>query len=225
MDATATSEQVTVPVVGMVWEHAKRKHWYDGSPVRLRVTSIRPRTVRRHSQNKTVVMVYSAAADGYNSERIKTPLDSFAKFCGKVVSVPDRPATPDKGPKLSDAQCRELHARAHQAGLDAGNAAIPAPMVVEEHLHPMDDTSPVIYRETVNEGICGFAWIIVRPGNGAYAKWMRRVLSTRRGFEGGEQLTVFGFGQSLTRKDAYADAYSKVLRDAGVRAYGMSRAD
>lgn len=225
MDATTAPPEVTVPVVGMVWEHAKRKNWADDSPLRLRVTSIRPRTIRRHGQNQTAILVYSTTVDGYARDRIKTPLDTFAHYCARVLSMPEGSAKPDKGPKLSDAQCRELHSKAHQAGLTAGRAAIPVPMLVQEHLHPMDDTSPVIYEETVSDGICGFAWIIVRPGNGSYAKWLRRALSTRRGFEGGEQLTVFHFGQSLTRKDAYARAYAEVLSEAGVRAIPMSRAD
>jgi len=42
---------------------------------------------------------------------------------------------------------------------------------------------------------------------------------------GGHYLYIGAFGQSYDRKTAYAQAFAKVLTDAGISAYATSRID
>lgn len=126
-----------------------------------------------------------------------------------------------KGPALSDQRCLALHQAAHVAGMAAGRGSSPVPMVVAEHANPFDDSSPVVASELVNDGECGCAYVTVRPADGSFGKWAR----SRGWFPahgGGLMLSVHAFGQSVTRKAAYAAAYAEVLREADVTAYSST---
>jgi hypothetical protein len=124
-----------------------------------------------------------------------------------------------------DAKFSELVARAHEAGMKAGNEALPEPMVVVGRAHPLDDTSPVTNAWYVSEGACGFAWVTVRPGNSSFAIWAKKHAGFRKAYYGGVEHWVSGFGQSMARKEAYARAYANVLREASINAYPGSRMD
>src|SRR5437763_1741627 len=71
----------------------------------------------------------------------------------------------------------------------------------------------------------GFAWVVVRPGNGHFARWARKYGKGRAGYGGGLHIWVREFNQSITRKEAYAIAFAEILREAGVRAFSDSRLD
>jgi hypothetical protein len=45
------------------------------------------------------------------------------------------------------------------------------------------------------------------------------------GYPTGYDIWVGGFGQSMARKEAYAGAFAKVLKDNGIDAYMQSRMD
>lgn len=115
---------------------------------------------------------------------------------------------------------------AYQAGLQAGNNAIPTPMVVTGHANPLNDNSPVTERYFVSEGCCGFAWIVVRPGNCGFAKWAKQNKSARAEYGGGMCVYWVGeFNQSMTRKEAFADAFAAVLNKYGIQSSSRSRMD
>jgi hypothetical protein len=121
----------------------------------------------------------------------------------------------------------DLYLRAHQAGLAAGNAAEVVPMTVQQHANPADDASPVVQQWHVAGGVCGFAWVSVKPGNSSFAKWL---VANGKGrtdhYAGGVTVWVGEFGQSMTRKEAYAYAFANTLQAAGItRAYANSRMD
>lgn len=121
---------------------------------------------------------------------------------------------------------QELFEQAHKAGMKAGEAANPVPMIVERHAHPMDDNSPVVERWRVEDGICGFAWVNVSNGRTAFAQWLAKTHNARQwdGYRG-RFMMVHAFGQSLTRKQAYAAAFSDVLSKAGIESFPFSRMD
>lgn len=133
--------------------------------------------------------------------------------------------------KLGRAQRYEnfarVHALAEQAGHEAAMTAIPTPMLVVEHANPLDDSSPVVRQYApVTEGVCGFAWVTVYPGGCSFARWARKNKGWRGAYKGGTQRWVSGYGQSLTRKEAYAAAFAKVIRDElGLKCYSGSRMD
>jgi hypothetical protein len=130
-----------------------------------------------------------------------------------------------QSPRLTSRASEQLYARAHAAGMAAGEAARPTPMVVTEHRNPLDDSSPVIRTYApVMSGVCGFAWVTVRPATSSFARYLK-ARGHRRGYEGGIQIWVGEFGQSMERKEAYARAFAAVLREAGITAYAASRMD
>ena len=128
---------------------------------------------------------------------------------------------------------RALVLRAHAAGMNAGESIVPMPMVVTERANPLDDRSPVVRQYApIMDGVCGFAWVSLRPANSAFANFLKKeataligVTARTDSYAGGVRLPVFAFNQSLTRKEAYAGAFAKVLGDAGFRAYADSRMD
>ena len=128
---------------------------------------------------------------------------------------------------LNDHNNQQLYNAAHLAGMAALEAKVPEPMLVQQHARLFDDDSPVTKSYTVPGGVCGFAWIIVRPANCSFAKWTRKkgFSSRRNSYSGGEQIFVHVGGQSYEKKMAYAGAFTQVLRDAGIKAHFGGRLD
>jgi hypothetical protein len=113
-----------------------------------------------------------------------------------------------------DAKHAELFAKADAAGRLAADACVPVPMVVSGY-----EDQPIM------DGVCGFAWVTVRPGNSSFAKWLKANKGGRIAYQGGMQIWISDYNQSMQRKSAYADAFAAVLRSNDVKAYGGSRMD
>ncbi len=121
---------------------------------------------------------------------------------------------------------KELHDKAHEAGLKAVKDCTPVPMTVGSPTTVLGndiDYSKKTY--FVEGGVCGFAWIKIAEGRSSFAKWAKTNLRAHKSYSGGVDIWVGDFGQSMQRKEAYAYAYADVLQDAGVKAYGQSRMD
>ena len=108
-----------------------------------------------------------------------------------------------------------LYGMAHSAGVKAAESVVPKTMYVRD--------GETTY--AVEDGVCGFAWVNIRPARGKFVSWLKRSGIGRKSYEGGYDLHIFEFGQSMTRKEEYAKAFAKVLRDNGVTAYSRSRMD
>lgn len=134
--------------------------------------------------------------------------------------------TPKPSKKLRNARHAALWARAQEAGQAAAEACTPTPMTVVERAHPLDDTSPVtrVY-EPVADGVCGFASVVVRPGNSSFARWLKDYAGGRKSYYGGIAVSVNGYRQSYERKSAHAQAAADVLRAEGINAMCESRLD
>jgi hypothetical protein len=117
-------------------------------------------------------------------------------------------------------------AEAVALGEAAGNGDTPTPMVVVD--------SATGQRWDVSGGACGFAWVNV-PLNTALGKAILRKYEGVRGgvfsahknsYEGGVDLWVSGFGQSMSRKEAAAAAVARYLSSKGYQRVGFrSRMD
>jgi hypothetical protein len=114
---------------------------------------------------------------------------------------------------------------AKEAGDSALAACVPVPMVVCEHANPLDDSSALVKAWNVPSGVCGFAWVVVRPGNCSFALWLKKHKGAARGYHGGMQLWTHAGGQSIEKKEAYARAFADVVRASGIDAYLDSRED
>lgn len=113
---------------------------------------------------------------------------------------------------------------AYAAGQEAAEAMTPRPMsLVNADIrgNPLPN-SPVYH---CNEGMCGFAWVVVRPATSAFAKWMVKNKLARTGYTGGLHIWISDYNQSYERKLAHARAMAKVISDAGFEAYPDSRLD
>ena len=116
--------------------------------------------------------------------------------------------------------------QAKEVGYAAGRNACPTPMVVSEHVNPLNDSSAVKQEWFVGDGACGFAWVNVSPGNCSFAKWLVKNGHARKSYYGGVDIWVHDHGQSIERKEAHAYAMVDVLKaQLGVKAYASSRMD
>ena len=120
---------------------------------------------------------------------------------------------------------RPIYKAAKEAGLAAGNASVPVPMIVGSAKSlfgdEMDPAKPQYY---IEGGVCGFARIAF-AGNIAFGRWAKKMGYARAGYPKGLYISVGEFGQSLQRKEAYAGAFAKVLRENGIEAWMESRMD
>ena len=120
-----------------------------------------------------------------------------------------------------------VYADAHAKGIAAGNGCNPTPMVVGTPTTPLGndiDYSKDTYY--VSDGVCGFAWVNIKPARGKFVKYLKENdIGRKDSYYGGYTVWVSGFGQSLARKESYARAFAKHLDDIGLRAYAMSRMD
>jgi len=114
----------------------------------------------------------------------------------------------------------EIWAEAWTAGIMAGLACRPTPMVVEYH------KSKTLYVvEIVDDGACGFAWIKIRPANAKLARWLKAQKLGHKAYNGGWDVSVHDFGQSLERKASAARATAAVLVKHGIDATSYNRMD
>lgn len=126
----------------------------------------------------------------------------------------------------TDAQMEQILQEAIQAGREAAKAAQVVPMVVGEAIglsNQINYNKPVEY---VADGVCGFAWVTVKPANSRFAKFMvKRGIAKKSGYEPGVYVWISDYNQSMQRKSAHARAMAKVLTDYGINAYSQSRMD
>ena len=119
-----------------------------------------------------------------------------------------------------------LYQQAHEAGLEAMAKCTPTPMVVAQHKSPLNDNSPIVKGGYVPQGVCGFAWVKIRPATSALARhWKKQGYATTDSYNGGLSVWVGEGGQSYELKQAYASAFASVLRGAGYDAWADSRLD
>ena len=118
--------------------------------------------------------------------------------------------------KSKNAEWLSLLEKADQAGQEAVKAATVTPIVVEDSLSGQS--------WFVADGLCGFAWVRF-PGNTAFGRFCKAEGIARPGYPTGLNIWVKQFGQSVAKKEAYAQAFAAVLREAGVQAFAESRLD
>lgn len=120
---------------------------------------------------------------------------------------------------------RSVIAEAHAAGQAAARAAVPEPMNVVQvdfNGRPLGN----VYH--VPEGVCGFAWVsFYGLHNTPLGKYLKSSGLAKKPYHSpGLQMWIRDYGQSMTRKEAYAVAFAKVMQAYGcVRCYAGSRMD
>ena len=130
-----------------------------------------------------------------------------------------------KREKIERADRYAKFAAAWSAAVEKGNAAaeasVPDVMVVS------DPRTGQEWHES--EGVCGFAEVRLSNGANSFAKWAKKNANFSKHYYGGLYYWVGGFGQSMTRKAAFAQACAGHLNEAlsghGVEAFATSRMD
>lgn len=111
----------------------------------------------------------------------------------------------------------EILQEAHLAGLYAGNTANPTPYQI------VNGDNQVI--DSLDDGLCGFAWITIRPARGKLVAYLKKRQWGSNGWNGGWEIWVSHFNQSYERKYAYAKAFAETLRTHGINAQAGGRLD
>ena len=127
---------------------------------------------------------------------------------------------------MSKVACEKLLEKAHLMGMDAGRRVGVTPMVVgtpTELFGNEIDWDKSTYH--VSDGVCGFAGVVIKPARGKFVSYLKSLGMGYKHYYGGWYVSVREFGQSMTRKEAYADAFAKVLTEEGMRCYVDSRMD
>ena len=121
---------------------------------------------------------------------------------------------------------QQLWDEALAAGQTAMEATLPTPMVVVQHSNMMDDTSPVEKQWLVPDGVCGFAWISIKPATSPFARWLKdKGYAKHDAYYGGITYWVHQGNQSMELKENFAHAMAKVLTQHVIHASAMSRMD
>ena len=111
-----------------------------------------------------------------------------------------------------------LYDEASRLGYEAGRAATPRPM------HVYDGFSRE-HIETVSDGLCGFAWVKIRPATSSFARYMLKHKLARTSYMGGIEIGISAHNQSYERKIAHARAMAEHFRANGINAYADGRLD
>lgn len=103
-----------------------------------------------------------------------------------------------------------------KVGRKAGLGETPVPMTVFGN-----DQAYV-----VEDGVCGFAWIEIRPAKGGLVTYLKK---SKQGYYSSYQkayiFNIHDFNQSLTRKEAMAYAMAAYLCNCGYNVCANSRID
>lgn len=78
-----------------------------------------------------------------------------------------------------------IYAQAHDAGNVAVSQATVTPMIVQQRANPLDDNSDTINQWFVDDGVCGFASVIVKPSNSKFANFLKVNGLGRKHYYGG----------------------------------------
>lgn len=125
-----------------------------------------------------------------------------------------------------------IYAEALAAADAAFDAAVTTPIVVGEAKavfgpgsDQIDYTKPTYY---VTDGVCGFAWVNIKPARGKFVTYLKQQgIGRTDSYYGGYTLwkPTTRRSQSLARNEAAARAFADVLRSYGITAYAQSRLD
>ena len=122
-------------------------------------------------------------------------------------------------------QLDSIYKAACKAGFEAVKNANVVPMLVSQKANPLNDASETVQEWYVEDGVCGFASVIVKPANSKFANYCKRIQLGRKSYTGGYAIPIHDFNQSLQKKEAFAHAFSRVLNENGIDAYVESRMD
>jgi len=134
-------------------------------------------------------------------------------------------STLEKKKALTKNQCHNIYVEAYEAGMKAGNEVGVPKFVVGTPTTPLGNDIDFKKETFIMDGLCGFAWVTIKPARGAFVNYLKGRKVGSNGYYGGYEIWVREFGQSVDRKAAFAQAFADVLNKYGISAYAGSRLD
>ena len=134
---------------------------------------------------------------------------------------------------LTKIEAKAIWAEATKAAEAAALAKVPTPMIVGSPTTPLgSDIDPAKQTWYVPSGMCGFAWVTIKPARGALVTYLKSQGVGSKGYYGGWEIwcngklsPTAGATQSIEIKEAASHAAAAVLREYGIEAYAQSRLD
>jgi len=77
----------------------------------------------------------------------------------------------------------------------------------------------------VPDGVCGFAYVTIRPATGAFVQWLKGRSIGHKAYHGGWEISIQQYSQSMQRKEEHARVVAEYLTDYGIPAGYYSRMD
>ena len=114
----------------------------------------------------------------------------------------------------------EIWTEASKAATVAAKQCIPTPMGV----YSVDLLGNQLSETTIiNEGVCGFAWVRIKPARGPFIKFLKENNFGDLCLYGGWMISVSMFtgSQSFERNEAAAKAFVEVLKKNGIEKVWM----
>lgn len=128
-----------------------------------------------------------------------------------------------------DQRHREILIEASHAAQLAYNNCQPNAMVVYETVGLSDMPKENGKAWVVADGVCGFAWVVIKPATGSFARWLAKNGIGYKNYYGGwcvnAEALVPGASQSYERKRAAASAAAAVLHAHGIPCRADGRLD
>jgi len=144
------------------------------------------------------------------------------KYPGAIL----KRSTNGRAKKQTKTTFKKIWDEAVRAGEEAVKKCKPTPMVVAQHENMLDDSSPIEEAYYVEGGVCGFAWVRIKPATQSFAKWAKEnEIGRTDSYAGGLIIGCHGGGQSYERNMAEAYSVADVLNKHGIKCNAEGRLD
>lgn len=111
----------------------------------------------------------------------------------------------------------EIFSEACTAAVKAFHDAKPTPVIFGQAKGLFGNEMVPGTEELVEDGVCGFAWINIKPARGEFVKFLKSKNIGRKGVYGGYTISAYDIGipgssQSMERKEAGCKAFVAVIK-------------
>lgn len=113
----------------------------------------------------------------------------------------------------------DIFSEAQIAALSAFHEHTPQPVVFGQAQDLFSNKIIAGTEELVTDGVCGFAWVNIKPARGPLVKWLKTKRIGRPGVYGGYTLSSSecipgtGYSQSMERKEEGCRAFVNKIRE------------
>lgn len=111
----------------------------------------------------------------------------------------------------------DIFSEASTAATAAFHAAKPNPVIFGQAKSLFSNEMVPGTEEYVADGVCGFAWVRIKPARGEFVKFLKSRNIGDKGVYGGYTISAYeigipGFSQSMERKEAGCKAFVDVIK-------------